>query len=155
MNAKKSWTLDICNEHLINTSKYFLQLEQYRKYFPVDDILILDFDDLKTDPALVLSLIYDFLHISHSYFPEAYEVAKPVQVSQLQKSIQSSKMAPLLDHIPKPLKQFGKFFLQKNILAQNRILTEEEKELIYLKLKDDMSNLQSNYGFDVKKWGWY
>jgi hypothetical protein len=154
MRVKTTWVLNVDSEHLINTSKYFLQLEQYRQYFPLDDILILDFNDLKTDPAQVLRQIYNFLQISQSYFPEVYEVAKPVQVSPLKKRIQSSRISPLLSYIPKPLKQFGENALRGNSSAKNRVLTAEEKDFIYSQLKDDMSNLQRTYGFNVKQWGW-
>ncbi|MCD6186536.1 MAG: sulfotransferase domain-containing protein [Desulfuromusa sp.] len=74
MQKNKSWLLNITDTHLINTSNYFLQLEQYKRYFPLEDILILDFDELRDNPALVLKRTYGFLDLSHRYFPKKYKV---------------------------------------------------------------------------------
>jgi hypothetical protein len=146
--------LTIENEHLINTSRYFLQLEQYRQYFPVDNILVLDFDDLKKTPALVLENVYDFLGLPYS-FPERYEIANSAKnKSTLKVNLQKSKMAPLFDYIPKPFKQIGYSTLERMFPSEKRVLTALEKDLVYDKLREDMLNLQKVYGFDVGKWGW-
>lgn len=65
---------NIVNNHVINVSKYFTQLEQYRRYFPLENILLLDFDSLKNDPAHILNKVYKFLNIDSDYFPETYKI---------------------------------------------------------------------------------
>jgi hypothetical protein len=146
--------LTIESEHLINTSRYFLQLEQYRQYFPVDNILVLDFDDLKNAPSLVLKNVYDFLGLPY-YFPERYEVANSAKSKSILKvNLQKSKIAPLFGYIPKPFKQIASSTLERTFPPKKRVLTALEKELVYDKLREDMLNLQNVYGFDVGKWGW-
>lgn len=74
MQNFESWDLAIDNIHLINTSDYFKQLEQYRKYFPMQNILLLDFDDLRDNPKNILDTTYNFLQLSCDYFPEKFEI---------------------------------------------------------------------------------
>lgn len=68
------WDHAITDGHLIETSNYYLQLEQFRRYFPDDRIHVIDFDDMATQPQTVLKGVYDFLGLFPYYFPEAYEI---------------------------------------------------------------------------------
>lgn len=47
----------------IRTSRYAWHMELFTEHIPRDDILLLDFDQLKNDPAAVQLLICDFLSI--------------------------------------------------------------------------------------------
>lgn len=60
--------------HAIRVSKYMTQLERYFEYFSRDQFLILDFDELCTNPTSLLKKIYGFLDISPHYFPESYTI---------------------------------------------------------------------------------
>ncbi len=154
MQRDESWLAKIDSTHLINTSNYFLQLEQYRKYFPLDDFLILDFDDLRDSSALVLKKIYGFLDLSHSYFPEEYKVKNPTQIkTKFDKNLRKLKLSPLISFVPNPLRQLGRNLLLRVFPPEKRTLLNTEKEFIYNELKDGMASLFHNYGFDVRKWG--
>lgn len=157
MQKNETWRLDINDEHLINTSNYFLQLEQYRKYFPREDILILDFDELRDAPALILQKTYDFLGLTHDYFPAEYKAENPTPVqtqSRLEKRLKKLKFSALFGYVPGPLKQVGKSMLRKAAPPpKKRALMESEKRMVYEVLREDMANLQRVYGFDVRKWG--
>jgi hypothetical protein len=54
----------------IRTSRYAVQLDKFTAHFPRDDILLLDFEQLRQDPAAILAQVCDFLGIerfaSHS-----------------------------------------------------------------------------------------
>lgn len=82
MQQYKSLPLDIIDKHMINTCNYFLQLEQYKKYFRAENILILDFDELKDCPTLVLKKTFWFLELPHSYFPQEYEAMNSSQTNK-------------------------------------------------------------------------
>ncbi len=154
MQKNASWLLDIDDSHIISTCNYFQQLEKYRQFFPAESILILDFDGLKNNPAMVLKQVYEFLNISSSYFPETYEIANVTQPeSKFVRSLNRSKIAHLSKYVPKSLRQFGKTILQKASPPSKRILTNKEKEFIYNSLKEDMCSLHRDYGFNVSKWG--
>ena len=154
MQWDKSWLLNIDDPHLINTSNYFLQLEQYRKYFPREDILILDFDQLKNNPQLVLQKIYHFLDLSHSYFPKDYDVKNPTQIgTKFERDLRNLKVGAFIVRLPKPLKKLGQNLLRGMFPPEKRFMTNAEKEFIYNELKGDMANLHHFYGIDVCKWG--
>lgn len=55
-------------EHMIMTSRYAFQLAQYHDHFAPDRILIVDFDELRSDPLTVLRRIGAFTGI-----PEGWE----------------------------------------------------------------------------------
>lgn len=52
-------------EHCIRTSQYAMQLDKYMVHFKRDDILLLNFEQLKQDPAATQRQIFDFLGIEH------------------------------------------------------------------------------------------
>jgi hypothetical protein len=63
LGLRRRW-LRLTSDHLVNVSDYFLQLEQYRRYFPKESILVLDFDELRGAPGRALTRVYDFLELA-------------------------------------------------------------------------------------------
>ena len=154
MQRDDEWKLDIVDNHLISTCNYFLQLEQYKRYFPINDILILDFDDLKNDPSSLLKNIYDFLGLSHNYFPDSYEVKNRTRaISKIEAYVKKLGIDHLFRHLPKTPKKIIKYSLQKIFSAEQRKLTGAERELVHKQLKEGMLCLNEIYGFDTSKWG--
>jgi hypothetical protein len=51
--------------NLIDTSRYWHQIQQYRTYFGDDQILVTFFDELKTKPEKVLEQCFSFLGVDH------------------------------------------------------------------------------------------
>jgi hypothetical protein len=49
--------------NLIDTSRYWSQIQRYRRYFGDDQILVLFFEDLKEKPELVLKQCFTFLSV--------------------------------------------------------------------------------------------
>jgi hypothetical protein len=49
--------------NLIDTSRFWYQIQQYRKYFGDDNILVIFFDDLKANPEKVLEQCFTFLGV--------------------------------------------------------------------------------------------
>lgn len=72
MRGRPAWTHGIVDQHLVDTSNYFLQLSQYRRYFPRERILVVDFEDLKMRPRAVVERAYRFLGLSIDHFPKTY-----------------------------------------------------------------------------------
>jgi len=94
-------------KYLTNISKYCLRLEQYRKYFPLEDILILDFDEVRANPTLLLQRIYEFLDLWRGFFPKAFKVKNRTQIkSRFEKNLMELTLtASFFGYIPKPLEQ--------------------------------------------------
>jgi len=154
-NTSHLQNVQIVDSHYINISNYFMQLEQYRKYFPVTQILILDFDDLNNNPAVLLKKIFEFLDVDPDYFPEEFEIRNPTRIieSNLEKNLKQSKIGVYLNNIPGPLKKTGISLFRKLYPPEKRKLTDAEKDCIYHQLKESMAAFQQIYGFDASKWG--
>jgi hypothetical protein len=141
-------------QHLIHTSNYFLQLEQYRKYFSHENFLILDFDDMKGDPALVIRRVYDFLGLSHSYFPDRYKIANRTQVeTKLERSLGKLGIGAISSLMPRRVRKFGRELAGRISPRAGRVLTSAERRFVENQLKADLARLREAYGFDVGKWG--
>jgi len=150
MQKDESWGSDITEKHLINTSNYYLQLERYRRFFPAESILVLDFMELKKEPERLLDKTYCFLGISHEYLPEDFRVKNKTYVqSKFEQKLKKSLTGKLLHRLPQTLKDAGRNLLRPD----KRRLTDSERNYIHNKLKDDMAAFSETYQFDVKKWG--
>jgi hypothetical protein len=127
MLSKGKSTFDVLDENVISVSNYFLQLEQFSKYF-ASDILVVDFEDIKNSPKQLLDKIYDFLDLKDHYYPEKFNV-----VNQTIKPL-NQKLTPSSE-------------------PESGMLSPKEREFIYEALKVDMNNFHRKYHYDVTKWG--
>ncbi len=148
--GKKGWKFDICDNHLISISNYYLQLERYRRLFSVRDMLLLDFDELSRDPAGVLVRVYRFLGLD-PFPPANYGIKNPTLGLPWYVRKTIYRLSP---YYPDFLKGLSKNLLVR--LAQKRkrrVLSAEERQYIREQLKDDMLRLKAAYGVPVQKWG--
>jgi len=76
---------DIITKYSINYSKYNLQLEQYRKYFNAENILVIDFDELKNNSFSLQRTVYDFLSLPDTDFPDKYPVVNSTSIDSKSK----------------------------------------------------------------------
>lgn len=147
------------NSHLINVSRYALQLDQYTEKFDRRDILLVDFDELKTDPSQILTKICEFLGIDASWrFTGLDEVHNPSKGTRIVRPVEMTyRKYPSLKRIVKliPLRIreaiLGLFF--RETIEQKFTLTEKQKQKVRDYLKEDMARLRDKYGVDVSKWG--
>ena len=57
--------------HLVDVSRYWLQLSKYRQYYADDQILVLFFEDLVASPQDTMTRSFRFLGVDASFRPEA------------------------------------------------------------------------------------
>ncbi|WP_425392918.1 sulfotransferase family protein [Ekhidna sp.] len=119
----------ILDSHLINTSNYNLQLNQYRKYFSKEDIFIVDFDDLILETQSTINQIFLFLGLKEF-------------------KIQSNK----IHNRTKKIRLKSLFHPAKPLLKINELSVHEHAEIIRL-LKPEMQIFGQEYNIDIKKWG--
>lgn len=151
MQGDSSWSLDINDGHLLNTTKYFTQIKHFQPFFSADEFLMLDFTDLISEPSMVLKKIYSFLNIEIDFYPSEFGVFNETKVdSRLEKIIQQLNVGK---YFPKALKDKVKESLKKISPPANRQLSDLEKEAIYNALKQDMESLRKDFDFDVSRWG--
>jgi hypothetical protein len=62
-------------------SKYAMQLDEYYKRFPEEDILLLYFEDLKSQPKEVVKKVCEFLNVDASFdFQDLGKVKNPTVI---------------------------------------------------------------------------
>jgi len=144
--------------YMINVSRYAMQLKPYYDYFSPENILILDFDDLKRDPLPLVQNVCQFLRIESDYdFAGLNKVYNRYQPRQ--------KNHPVWEYLRNimPLKAMTKATptsvpksAARRLLAPKPparfVLSAEQRTFILQELKEDMEELSSNYGFDVSSW---
>jgi len=154
LKTKSSNVPNLTSNKLISYSNYYIQLEQYSKYFPMENILILDFENLKNNPREILKNVYNFLEIKDPIFPENYEVRnRTSEKPSLKQRKLNKKLKNFRHFIPfflkRTLRQFLFNFPKKEIV----VLSQSQKKIIYNELKTDMIKFASKYNFNVRKWG--
>lgn len=137
-------------KRFINASNYYLQLKRYRRYFPIEDMLLLDFDELTNSPKDVLRKVYNFLD-SPLCLPEKYDIKN----ESLPISPNFRKLIELSDHyFPEHLRKMFRNLLIGLLPKQTMYaLTAEDREYIHGELEKSMRDLYSVYGVNVQKWG--
>lgn len=71
----------------LDISRYHLQLTQYYKVFPRDQVLVVAFEEMVADPVETVRQICRFLDVDSSYAPPAPEVAFNASSSKLTASM--------------------------------------------------------------------
>lgn len=151
---KESIKSMVADPQLIHTSNYFMQLEQYRAFFPREDILIVDFEELKNNPATVLRQVYRHLDLAEEHFPDAYQVKNQTRhENRLERQLRRSPLGSYTYRVPHPLRRAVRHILRKIQPLETRELTAAEREEITVALEDDMDRLGNAYGIDVRRWG--
>lgn len=141
---------------LINESKYYMQLEQFREYFPKQDILVIDFDDLAMQPALVVTKVCEFLDIDSSYQPDDFKVENSAASYNkvVHKILKFYYKSNIRNYLPNSLLGILQKLLTKlgSKEAQAQSLSEAEKNEVINQLSSDMKKLKLEYGIDTDKW---
>lgn len=144
----------IVDDHLLNTSRYFLQLSQYQALFPRQNFLILDFDELKSDPGSVIGQVCRFLGVDDSYRPGSYKVANRTEVqSILEQWVKRSPLWRVTRRMPASMRRSGQRVLGSVSPRRARRLSPSERAYIMEQLTLDMQQFQQAYGFDISRWG--
>lgn len=142
---------------LIVPSLYARQIGEYYKRFPAENILLLNFDDLKTNPRDLLKRVCQFLEIDDSYeFEGINEVHNANKQRLADESLwETLKKISILRFFAQqiPKKQKAKIYSLFGKKIKNNIkLSPEQKQYIWSELEQDIRQLDREYGFDVSRW---
>lgn len=135
------------DRHALEVTKYWSQLEYYRKVFPKESILVLTLDQLETKPHDTFSLIFNHLGIDPN-----------IQLKKISKQHTSDQFYST-DMILEKKLNIDKDKLrvaQESLAAQySHFWTPSEKNRKEIKeyLKNDMRKLLSDYQINISSWG--
>ena len=128
------------HKELIEWGKYGKHLEFIYKQFPKDNVLVLDYDLLKSKPDAFLKQIFHFLNVDENYIPE--NLQKPynkVIYPRLQRFLKNIGLQVVINYIKKS--QLGDWI---------RYEQKEKKSKIS---HNDFNYLSECFNMDVKKLG--
>ena len=142
---------------IIETTRYAAQLRTYRRHFSDDEILLVNFADLVSEPDRVVERICEFLEVDTDVELAGLGEAHNRTKSDFRDSTPSSllKKAGLLDestiaNLPGPLREGYRAVLQEEIPSPE--LSEAEREWVRFTLAGDTQLLEEEYGFDTGDW---
>ncbi|MGB0721632.1 MAG: sulfotransferase domain-containing protein [Gammaproteobacteria bacterium] len=154
MLPQPGWDLPITHENLINTSRYHLQLSRFLDVFPRDDLLVLDFADLRDRPDQLLARVCSFLDIDDAYRPTDFGVSNPTDTTEpLDIALKRLGLGGATAVIPWRVKRSLRPWVKKWGLSGKRRLSAAERDTIRAALADDMAALHKDFAIDTTRWG--
>ena len=137
-------------------SKYAMQLDEYYKRFPAEDILLLYFEDLKKKPNEVVKKVCKFLDLDGSYkFKELGVVKnKTVVDGSLLSAVKKQKKLHnlLLSIFPHNLRVLVTRPLKSTKAKDKFKLSPEQRKFILSELKEDLKKQKEKYGVAIERW---
>lgn len=152
------------NHEIIDTSKYAMQLDEYYKRFNHNDILLLNFDDLKSNPQLVTAKIFYFLgldlgyqldglHTNHNqYSSKVDKVMIPGYYILRNTEIVTSLIRKMPQGFRTQCKRKVMNLFGKTVDHEYVKLSPQQKQYVLAELKHDLKELDKKYGFDYSSW---
>jgi len=142
---------------LIVPSLYGMQIGEYYKRFPAENILLLDFDDLKNNPKDLLKKVCQFLEIDSNYeFAGIDKVHNANNQRLADESLwENLKQIPFLRSLAKKVSKEQKAKIYNLLGKKNKNnvqLSLEQKKYIWQELEPDLKLLEREYGFDASRW---
>ncbi|MDF1513190.1 MAG: sulfotransferase [Anaerolineae bacterium] len=146
---------DPCSPFYTEISKYHQQLSQYMIYFPRSSILILDFDELCTHPAVLCQRVWTFLGVRADFIPDMSPLNQTRMISPQEYHLRQSRWGALFKFtslMPGWVKHAGRSIVS-GLFTQNISLTLQQRSQIRTELSADMQALKTDFGIDVSRWG--
>ena len=159
-NALKSNSITEISEvdpKIVDASKYALQIKEFYDRFPAEDILLLNFNDLKSNPNALLHKICCFLNIDPSFEFSGTEVVhnsrnrQVIRIPGWQKLRRTAPMLYINSIVSNRQKKLFKNIFGKSKNAKCSI-PEDVKQKIVSELSQDLERLKKHYGFNVDLW---
>lgn len=153
MSQRPDWNYDITDDHLINTSRYMLQLEQYLKHFEKEAIKIVLFEEMIADPHSVFQQIFSFLGIpDFEVYLAAADKNATLPISKTYLSIiRNLNFIKFL--FPPDKRESAKKTLKRFLPGEKARLSVEDRQRIQRSIAPDMLALEKAFGIDVSMWG--
>lgn len=145
------------NEELLAPSRYAKQLQEYYQRFPAEDILLVNFEDLKAEPLKIVREICQFLKIDPDFDFQGLEQVHNANQQRItnERLWFALKRIKLLRLLAKRLSSQHKksiYSLFGNKLQGNTKLSPEQRDFILQELQADLRELNSKYDVDVSSW---
>ena len=141
-------------QQYVGLGKYFEQLMRYREIFDLNNILIIDYEDLKYNTSKCVKKTYDFLGVEKSHTPNIevthnrFKQARNSWVKLLYSSVTIRDMSRYI--IPNQLKDYlNNMLFQKD---KKPVLNKKTEKKLRMIFKEDIVKLSDILEKDFIKW---
>jgi hypothetical protein len=143
---------------LIDPSRYWRQINAYRNYFSDNQILVLFFDDFKSDPLAVVTRCCNFLEINPSLAPKV-----PIEPRNVSSSLESEnallatlRRMPLSRRLsralPRTWRQRAKRHLFTRRIDRRPLWPTDKRRRVIWEIADDVQTFLAFYGRPMNYW---
>jgi len=145
----------IDNHYMLDITRYYTQISPYINKFGSENVLILDFDDLKDNTHEVLSKVSAFLGVDTALFDE--KMLEKHENKSLDKRVLTNKFRSRtvpVKIIHKLVPFLRKRFKEKNSrsFSEKPVLTKEQKDMIFNMLELEIREMEKLMDKDLSKW---
>lgn len=143
----------------VAVSRYHMQLEQYLKYFPRSNILIITLEELFGHRQLTIEAVFRFLDVYDSFSTKKFSVirhsseekGRKNKIGMFLKAISETKPAKIFSTHTRMT--IGRLLYRPfTTRLEKPVLSEDLKKELCSYLKDDMDRLRKLTGRRFKKW---
>lgn len=152
------------NREIIDTSKYAMQIDEYYQRFSPENILLLDFEDLKNNPERLLKHACKFLEINQDFEFKGVDLVHNPYKSESSRVFlpgysafrKTEYVKDLISFMPRSVKQKAQVF--RNLFARKINyeyvkLSSDQRNQIKEELRADLIKLRDEYKVDINSWG--
>lgn len=147
---------------MIESSKYAMQLDEYYQRFAPENILLLDFDELKQEPARLVNKVCRFLEVDSQFSFEDLQVSYNSHQNKHKSVIpgwhlirKNRIVKSALMSIPKEVKYSASNLLSRKYNTDYIKFSSEQKKDIMKHLIRDLRKLKMEYQFNSSSWNNY
>jgi hypothetical protein len=146
------------DEVMLETCRYSKFLEIYYKQFPSEDILLLNFDDLKNDPERLIQRVVEWLGVNPHYaFKELTTKHNSnenrIANDRMWRSLRKNKLLYSAASLVPARPKYMLHSLFGTHVKENFKLSPEQRMFVLRELHEDLQKLKLDYGLDVNCWG--
>ncbi len=133
----------VSERFLIDFTRYHTQISPYIERFGRENILLLNFDDLKNNQEKIATQVLDFLNLEHKQF-SLKETVHANKTTQSKTHYYFDKLPPILVRLLP--------FIAKRKLKKKPHLSDTSKQIIALMLKNEIQMLEELMQEDLSSW---
>lgn len=140
-------------------SKYFMQLEQYLKFYPESSILIVTMEDLYSYRQQTLKKVFSFLNVDDTFYSTKFFKIKHKTTSKRRKNrlglfLENLPVTNIIERFPPNLREYSKrmLYLPFSFSVERSKLDDVLRQNLIDELKDDLNCLRQFTGNDFKEW---
>lgn len=149
---------DGIDDEIIDVSKYAKQINEYYQRFPAENILLLNFQELKNDPADLLKKVCHFLEINSEYQFQGLDAIhnnrqdrKKIFLPGWNTIRKTQLMNFIAESAPKKAKEIFRNVLGTRVKKYVQ-LSPTERQYVLKQLQEDLEQLNIKYKVDITHW---